>query len=466
MPVIRIGNAAGFWGDSLAAPRRMVESTRLDYLTLEYLAELTMSILAHQRAKNNAAGYVTDFPLVLKDLAPALARQSWLRIVTNAGGVNPQACAAAAGLVLTDAGLGDVRIGIVEGDELLYEPDIHNVRSGRLQPAARETFAHLDTGEPIDAIRDRIVAANAYLGAGGIVESLSQGARIVITGRVADASLTVGPAVFEHGWSFDDLDRLAQASVAGHLIECGAQVTGGMFSGWTPDVRLADIGYPVAEIDSDGAVVITKPEGSGGQVTIGTVSEQLVYEIGDPAHYLTPDVDVDFTGVHLADDGPDRVRVSGARGHGVPERLKVSIAYDDGWMADGTLVIAGPQALLKARACADVVLERARSAARMPARTNAEYLGAGECVPGIRPLADDPPEVVLRLSAHDPSREAVERFVRELVPLVTSGPPGVTGYAGARPKPRRVLAYWPTTIARERIETHVTVLPATDWIPH
>ncbi len=310
MKTIRIGNGAGFWGDNLDAPRRLCEGAQLDYLTLEYLAELTMSILAHQKSRNPAAGWVTDFEIVLRDLLPALRTQPQLKIVTNAGGMNAAGCALAISKVLAEAGLPDVPIGIVTGDDILPRVD-ELMRAG-------ETLAHFETGESIDAIGNRIVSANAYLGASGIVDALAAGARIVITGRVADASLTVGPAMHEFGWTFGDWEQLAAATVAGHLIECGGQCTGGMYSGWTADIRLADIGYPIAEINERADVTITKPAGTGGLVTVETVSEQLLYEIGDPAHYLTPDIDTDFTQVRLTQAGPDRVSMAGARGNSAP----------------------------------------------------------------------------------------------------------------------------------------------------
>ncbi len=456
MKTIRVGNGAGFWGDNLDAPRRLCEGAQLDYLTLEYLAELTMSILAHQKSRNPAAGWVTDFEIVLRDLLPALRAQPGLKIVTNAGGMNAAGCAAAISRVLAEAGLADAPIGIVTGDDLLPRLD-ELTRAG-------ETLAHFETGEAIDAVRSRIVSANAYLGAAGIVEALAAGARIVITGRVADASLTVGPAVHELGWTFRDWERLAAATVAGHLIECGGQCTGGMYSGWTPDIRLADIGYPIAEITDRADVTITKPSGSGGLVTVETVSEQLLYEIGDPAHYLTPDIDTDFTQVRLTQAGPDRVSMTGARGNSAPEKFKVSIAYQDGYLVSSTLTICGPHAVETARSAGATILEKLRLAGVMPARTNVEVLGAGDTAPGLPGERAAPWEVVLRVSAADPSRAVLERFTCEFAPLVTAGQPGVTGYVGGRAKTRPVLAYWPTTISREQVAARSTVKTAREWI--
>jgi len=325
MKTIRIGNAAGFWGDNLDAPRLLCESAPLEYLTLEYLAELTMSILAHQKSRDPNAGFVTDFPTVVESLLPTLKAQPDLRIVTNAGGIHPTACARRVAEILFQAKLTDVPIAVVSGDDLTADLDHHT--------AAGEKFVNIETGQPLGELRESVVSANAYLGAGGIVDGLAQDARIVITGRVADASLTVGPCVHEFGWRWDDWNSLAAATVAGHLIECGAQMTGGMYSDWTEQIPLAEVGYPIAEISADGSLVVTKPAGSDGLVTVGTVSEQLVYEIGDPARYLTPDVVADFSQVRLVQEADDRVCLSDAAGSVAPESYKVSLCYRDGFMA-------------------------------------------------------------------------------------------------------------------------------------
>lgn len=454
--LIRVGNGAGFWGDNLDAPRLLAERGGLDYLTLEYLAELTLSILAQQRTRNPEAGFVPDFLKVLESLLPALAAQPRLKVVTNAGGMAPALCARQAATILAGAGLGSVRVAAVSGDDLL--PRLDSLL------AAGEPFANFDTGQPLGDVRPGIASANAYLGAAGIVGALEQGARIIVTGRVADASLTVGPAVHEFGWNWSDWDRLAAATVAGHLIECGAQVTGGMFSCWTPEISLHNLGYPIAEISDSGEFSVTKPVGTGGLVSVETVAEQLVYEIGDPGHYLSPDVDADFSHVQLSQSGPDRVDVRGARGHPAPPRLKVSMAYRDGYMASGTLVVCGDQAAVKARACEELILSRLKAAGVHLQRTNIECLGTGDTVPGVWRRSDDALEVVLRVCVHDPSREAVERFVREFSPLVGSGPPGVTGYTGPRAKPYPVFAYWPTTVGRERLSPVVEVREAAAWI--
>jgi hypothetical protein len=439
----------------LDAPRLLAENARLDYLTLEYLAELTLSILAHQRSRNPEAGYVADLPPVVQSLLPALKARPQLKIVTNGGGMNPGACARKVAEILSAAGLAAEKIAAVDGDDLLPDLDRHL--------AAGETFVNFDTGRPIGEVRDRLASANAYLGAAGIVDALNRGARVVVTGRVADASLTVGPAVHEFGWSWTDWNRLGAATVAGHLIECGAQATGGMFSAWTEKLSLENLGYPIAEISENGGVVITKPPNTGGAVIPETVSEQLVYEIGDPSHYLTPDVDADFSQVRLAQAGENRVEIAGAAGRPAPEKYKVSMAYRDGYMASGTLVVCGADAEKRARACGELILSRVRAAGFALARTNVECLGTGDTLRGVWPRSESVYEVVLKVSIHDPSREAVERFVREFAPLAGTGPGGVTGYTGPRPKPYPVFAYWPTTISRARIAPRVDVRAAKDW---
>jgi hypothetical protein len=444
---VRIGNGCGFWGDNLDAPVLLAEHGRLDYLTLEYLAELTMSILALQKQRDPAAGFATDFLDVLERLCPIIKKQPGLRIVTNAGGMNPAACAARARSILDNAGIREWKIAVVDGDDLMPRLD-QLISEG-------QKFSNLDTGSPLSEVRDRVVSANAYLGARPIADALQRGASLVITGRVADASLTLGPAVHELGWSWDDWDRLAAGTVAGHLIECGAQATGGLWCNWQEAPDLAGVGYPVAEIDRDGGFRISKPPQTGGAVNVETVAEQLLYEVGDPAAYLTPDVTADFTSVTLTQNAPDEVLIENAHGKPATDSYKVSIAYRDGFMANGSLVIFGPHAPAKARACGAMVLQRLRRAGVELEHTNVECLGAGDCVPGVVTAESEPPEVVLRISARDSRRAAVERFTKEFAPLVTSGPPGVTGYATGRPGVREVFAYWPALVAKSAVESRV-----------
>jgi hypothetical protein len=454
---LAVANGAGFWGDNLDAPYLLARDGNIDVLTLEYLAELTMAILSHLRSKDPQAGFVTDFPELVERLAPILAEQESLRIVTNAGGLNPPGCAVRCGEILAGAGLGETAIGVVTGDDVL----------GLIPEWNRDgiDLAHLETGAPITSVLSRLVAANVYLGARPIAEALSSGARFAVTGRVADASLTLGPAAAHLGWRWDDWNKLAGASAAGHLIECGAQATGGLWCGWNDVPDFAGIGYPIAELAADGCCSITKPEGTGGLVSAGTVTEQLLYEIDDPARYRTPDVDVDFTTVSIAEQGRDRVAVKGATGRPPSDRLKVVAVYRDGWTASGMLAVVGRDAEAKARRAGAIVLERVRRAGVQLADSLVECLGAGDVAPGIIRPATPPFEVVLRVTVRDPDRAAVERFCRELAPLVTSGPPGIAGYASGRPSPRPAFGYWPALVPRALAEdrTRLEVRTAAEW---
>jgi hypothetical protein len=450
MHAIRIGNGCGFWGDNIDAPARLALAVDLDYLTLEYLAELTMSILALQKQRDPEAGYATDFPLVLQDLAARLSlapggMARFPKIVTNAGGMNPFACAVRAREVLRGAGISR-RFAVVLGDDLL--PRLDELL------AQGHSLTNLDTGAGLDTIRPRVVSANAYLGAGPIVEALRQGAEIVITGRVADASLTVGPAVFEFGWSWQDWDRLAAATVAGHLIECGAQVTGGLWCNWRALKDWTQLGYPYVTLGADGNFEIASSHPATSAVNRETVAEQLLYEVGDPARYLTPDVVADFTSATLEGKGTQTMRLTGSRGTPATDSYKVSIAYRDGYTASGTLLIAGPDATAKAQLAGQALLGRLGVSFE---HSNIECLGTGACAPGVVP-GPEPVEVVLRVSVRDHEKTKVERFTKEFAPLVTSGPPGVTGYTTGRPAVREVFAYWPALIDKNAVAPMVEML--------
>jgi hypothetical protein len=346
---------------------------------------------------------------------------------------------------------GRARVALVTGDDLMDRLD-DLLASGH-------TLAHMETGAPLATVRERVQSANAYLGARPLVDALGMDPTVVVTGRCADAALTYGPLVHELGWRWDDWDRLAAGVVAGHINECGAQASGGnsLPEWWTiPD--LAGVGFPIIEAEASGTFVVTKHPGSGGRIDRRVVTEQIVYEIGDPTRYLTPDVTADFTTVHLTEEGPDRVRVDGVRGRPAPERLKVSIAYADGWKAFGTLTYAWPDAAAKARAGARVLRERLDRAGLALDAFRAELVGwdstlghlAGEPPPDL-------PEVQLRVGVRSRDRNAVERFSREIAPLVLTGPPSVTGFAGGRPRVQEVMAYWPALIARAAVEPYVRV---------
>lgn len=452
MAVVRIGNGSGFWGDTPEGPYQLMAAGGLDYLTMDYLAEVALSVLTKQMRRNPEAGYAYDFIEVLDRIGPLWRGQPETRIVTNAGGVNPRRCAQAAAEVMAKHGLGGRKIALVIGDDLMPHLD------GWMADGWK--FEHFETGEPIGANRERLVAANAYIGVASIVEALEAGADLVLAGRVTDPALALGPAMVAHGIAPDDWNRLAGATVAGHLIECGTHVTGGISTDWLEIPDPAGIGFPIAEVAEDGSVVITKPEGTGGRVSVRTVKEQLLYEIGDPKNFLTPDVIVDFTTLKVEQVGADRVRVSGATGRAPTANLKVSAAIVDGWMASGELTIFGERAVEKARRAGDSVLERLKRAGFTYESTRVEVLRTGESVPGTDAATPRPDvmEVGLRVTVRDHDREKVRRFSRELASLITAGPPGTTGYAGGRPKVRDVLAYWPSLVPKEWVKTKIEMI--------
>jgi hypothetical protein len=451
---IRIAAGQGFWGDLPDAPVRQVEEGPIDYLMLDYLAEVTMSIMQKQKARDPKAGYARDFVPLMRQILPACVERD-IKVVANAGGVNVEGCAAAVRDVAREVGLGGkFGIGIVTGDNILDRIDELIARGIELR--------NMDTDAPLTTVRDRIQSANAYLGAAPIVEALNQGAQVVITGRATDTGLTLGPMIHEFGWAADDWNRLAAGTIAGHIIECGAQCSGGNCQyEWQSIPDLAKVGFPIAEASPDGTFVITKHEGTGGRVSVPSVKEQLVYEMGDPRGYITPDCVADFTTVQLVDDGADRVRVFGIKGRPATDSLKVSISYSAGYKAVGTLVYAWPDAYEKAKA-ADMVL-RARLD-RLGLRFDqvlTEYVGANAT---HGPLAGEPSldlaEVQLRVGVSGNDRNAIERFTKEIAPLILTGPPAVTGFAGGRPKVEEIVAYWPALIPKSEITARVELIEA------
>ena len=448
---VLIANGQGFWGDSILGPIRLLREGPLDYLTLDYLAEVTMSIMQKLRSRKPDAGYATDFVALIDRVLPELMEKG-VKVVANAGGVNPHACKDALLEVARKHGVTGLKVAVVEGDDILTDLD-------RLM-ADGEGFENLDTGAPLSAVRDRVTSANVYLGAFPIAEALAAGAQIVVTGRGTDPGLVLGPLIHEFGWGPEDWDRLAAGTIAGHIVECGAQCTGGNYTDWRDVPDLAMVGYPVLEVEPSGDFVVTKHEGTGGRVSVETVTHQLAYEMGDPSRYLTPDVIADFTSFRLEPDGEDRVRVTGSKGSPATPTYKVSMSYSDGWKSVGQLTVSGPDALAKARLCASIVWDRLAydGFEYAPEERLEEFVGAGECHAGIEGgTSDDPPEVVLRLGVKGSDKAKVARFGPELVPLVTSGPPGVTGFAGGRPKAQEIIGYWPALVTKERVPTQVTV---------
>jgi hypothetical protein len=375
-----------------------------------------------------------------------------VRVIANAGGVNPPACANAIRALAAQEGVaGRVRVGVVTGDDLL--PRIDELLSGG------HPLANMDTGEPLATIRDRVIAANAYIGSGPIVEALRKGANVVITGRSTDTALTMAPLRHEFGWDVGDWDRLAAGIVAGHIIECGAQCSGGnCLYDWRNVPNLADVGYPIVEASADGSFVVTKHVGTGGWVTVPSVTEQLVYEMGDPQSYITPDVIADFTTIQLEQAGEDRVRVFGIHGRPPTDKLKVSVAYRAGYKAVGTLVYAWPEALAKARAADEVLRTRLDRLRLRFDHVLTEFVGVNATHGPLAGEPGDQPEVQLRIGVRSGDKSAVERFSREIAPLVLNGPPSVTGFAGGRPKVEEIVAYWPALIDRDVVRTMVEVV--------
>jgi hypothetical protein len=450
--VVRVAGGQGFWGDWLEAPRRQVEGGPIDYLMMDYLAEVTMSILQKQKERDPTMGYARDFIGAVESVLPAITNRG-VRIVANAGGVNPRGCATALRALARQRGVdASIRIGVVTGDDLLPRLD-ELLASGH-------ALANMDTGEALSTVRDGVLSANAYIGSAPIVEALRRGANVVVTGRSTDTALTMAPLRHEFGWGADAYDQLAAGIVAGHIIECGAQCSGGnCLYDWRNIPDLANVGYPIVEATADGVFVVTKHPGTGGIVSIQSVTEQLVYEMGDPRSYITPDVVADFTSIRLAPDGPNRVRVHGITGRPPTDKLKVSIAYRAGFKAVGTLVYAWPDAYDKAQLADRVLRERLDGLGLKFERILTEYVGVDATHGRLAgPPARDLAEVQLRVGVRGSSRSDVERFTREIAPLVLNGPPSVTGFAGGRPKVEEVVAYWPALVDKRVVQTVVDLL--------
>jgi hypothetical protein len=437
--VLKIGNAQGFWGDSRSAPVKLAtQQPDLDYLTLDYLSEVSLSIMAIQKEKNPELGYAKDFLEVVASLIPLWKNGSQIKVVSNAGGLNPLGCARACEKILQDQGCKFFKIGVVLGDDVL-----ELLKADSSNPL----YANLETKKFVKDVASHLVTANAYLGSKPIAEALENGSQLVITGRVADPSLTVGPCIAYYKWNWNDYHRLAGATIAGHLIECGTQVTGGISTHWLEIEDPAHIGFPIVEIFEDGSCTITKPQGTSGKVTQETVKEQLLYEISDPEKYLSPDTVVSFLSLQLDEDGADRIHLSGAKGSSPPPTYKVSATYRDGYRAEGLLAIFGYDAYKKARKCGEMILQKVKNAGYDLERSNIECVGGGDVVPGVflnqqKSLL----ECVLRVAVADPRYEAIEYFTKEIASLVTSGPQGVTGYTTGRSTIRPVFGYWPCLI--------------------
>lgn len=452
--MIRVAGGQGFWGDMLDAPKRQVDGGPIDYLMLDYLAEVTMSIMQKQRARDPNAGYARDFVSLMKDILPACVERN-IRVTANAGGVNVEGCAQAVRLVARELGLsGKLRLGIVTGDDIMGRLDELMERGIELR--------NMETEEPLSSVKDRIQSANVYLGAWPMVDALKKGAQVVITGRATDTGLTLAPLIHEFGWSEDDWNRLASGTIAGHIIECGAQSSGGNCQfDWRNIPDLTNVGYPIVEASPDGTFIVTKHDGTGGRVSVPSIKEQLLYEMGDPHEYITPDCVADFTTIHLDDAGTNRVRVFGIKGSRATDTFKVSISYSAGYKAVGTLVYSWPDAYEKAQAADRILRGRLDRLGLRFDQVLTEFVGAnathghlaGEPSPDLA-------EVQLRVGVRGEDRKSVERFTKEIAPLILTGPPGVTGFAGGRPKVEEIVAYWPALIPKSEITPRVEVLDA------
>lgn len=448
--VIKIGGASGYWGDTALGPKQLIRHGEVDYLILDYLAEITMSILAKARSRDPEAGYATDFiDRVMKPWVKAIASKR-IKVIANAGGVNLKACREALEAVAREAGVS-LKIGTVEGDNLLERAD--ELRDKDLR--------EMDTGAPMP---DRVMSVNAYLGAFPIAAALDAGADIVVTGRCVDSALAAGPLIHEFGWKPEDYDRLAAGGLVGHLIECGAQTSGGNFTDWQDtETGWENTGFPIAEVSADGNFVLTKPPETGGLVSVLTAGEQMLYEIGDAHSYVLPDVICDFTQVTMEQVGEDRVRICGARGREPTSSYKVSATYMGGFTCIGSFVIVGRNASAKARRMGEAIRNRASVMLEdegQPAftKTDLQVIGA-ETMFGdaARPEALQAREVVLRLGVHHPRKEGVELFSKEFVGAALSMSPAVTGVTPGRPRPSPVVSLFSGLIDKSQVPVEVKV---------
>ncbi len=442
-----IANCGGFWGDDPTAARRQVEGGPIDVLVMDYLAEVTMAILQKQRARRPETGFAADFLTQLRDtLVPCMDRG--VTIISNAGGVNPIACGAAVEALAEELGVADkVKVGVVLGDDIFG--DLASLTS------SGEDLAHMETGRPLTDVLDRALSANVYLGAQPVVAAIRAGANVIVSGRVTDTGVTLAPMIAHFDWAEDDWDRLAAGIVAGHIIECGTQCTGGNFTDWEQVPSFDLMGYPIIEASPDGSFIVTKHPGTGGMVTTHTVSEQLVYEMGAP-RYLSPDCIARFDSIQLEQVGPDRVRVTSVRGEPAPEKLKVSISFADGHRAFGRLMVGGPDARRKAEKVAEVLWKSVGGRGAYEA-TSTQYVGDDSCHPSVTGNAAG--EIMLQIGVRDRDAARIrDIFAPQVVPKVLGTVPGITYLADqGRPRASDVVGYWPALIGRDRLSVEVRV---------
>lgn len=448
---IRIASGQGFWGDLPSAPINQVKQGPIDYLVMDYLAEVTMSIMQKQKMRNKKYGYARDFVDVIEATLQEIKHEG-VKVISNAGGMNPVACKDAIVEIAKNAGVTDLKIAVVNGDDIL--PDLDTlIEEGH-------ELNNMETGKSIETVKDDLVSANVYFGCRPIVEALEQGANIVITGRVTDTGLTLAPMVYEFGWDFEDYHLMAAGTVAGHIIECGGQASGGNFTDWETVDDLVNLGFPIIEAYPDGSFYVTKHEGTGGLVSEMTVKEQLLYEIGNPQEYITPDCIADFTSIQVKQEGENRVKVWGIKGSRETSTYKISASYIDGYKLSSTLVYSWPDALRKAQKAGEILLKRAENLGITFRESNIEFVGVNACnedVTALQQNQDSLNEVQLRISVHGDSKKDLDRFGKEIAPLILTGPSGVTGFAGGRPKASEVVAYWPALLNKNAVEPRVTL---------
>jgi hypothetical protein len=446
---IRIASGQGFWGDRSDAPVEQVRNGPIDYLVMDYLAEVTMSIMQKQKIRDPKLGYARDIIPLMKEIIPDIIEND-IKVITNAGGVNPIACRNAIFEIADKMGYKDLKIGIVHGDDIYDQIDELFQKGIYLN--------HMDSGESLESVKNCVYSANVYLGAQPVVQALKDGAQIIITGRVTDTGLTLAPMMHEFNWNLNDYNKLAAGIVAGHIIECGAQVSGGNFlAGWKEVPDMSRIGFPIIEAYPTGEFVVTKHENSGGLVDQRTVKEQLVYELGDPRNYITPDVIADFTSIQLWDDGTNRVKVYEIEGREPTEFYKVSISYSDGWTSIGKLTYAWPDALEKAKKADKIIRERIKYLGLDFEEIHTEFLGVNACHGPLSHPVDDPNEVILQIGVRGSNQAHLEIFSREMIPLVLGGPPTVTGFSSGRSRPKEVIAFWPALIPKNLVQANYDV---------
>jgi len=448
---IRIASGQGFWGDLPNAPINQVRKGPIDYLVMDYLAEVTMSIMQKQKLRNPDYGYARDFVGVVSEILPDIAEKG-IKVISNAGGVNPEACKEQILEAIEEQGYDDIKVAVIDGDNILDDLDAL-IEDGH-------PLNNMETGEPITTVKDELLSANVYFGSRPIVEALNKGADIVVTGRVTDTGLTLAPMIHEFDWSFEDYNKMSAGTIAGHIIECGAQVSGGNFTDWEKVDDFVDIGFPIIEANPDGSFYVTKHEGTGGLISEQTVKEQLLYEIGDPTEYITPDCIADFTTVNLEESGSNRVKVSGIKGQPETDTYKISASYNDGYKLSSTLVYSWPGALKKAKRAGEILKGRADALGLEYEDFRVEYVGVNGCSEqpiSDKLLEDEQEEVQMRVSLSGNSKEDLNRFGKEVAPLILTGPSGVTGFAGGRPKASGIVAYWPALLDKAAVSPRVRI---------